>query len=163
MGKEFLILPLVQIDKPRIMNKKILLTLVLIPLMAQSLHGQEGQSSTTKSDALTTDTLSTSKKTQAMISIEEFLKLKDQGVIPEDIPDLLQALLLDASGDWDSAHRIAQNDSSSDGSWVHAYLHRKEGDLGNASYWYRSAGRILPEMSLEEEWEYIAMALLKKS
>jgi hypothetical protein len=98
-----------------------------------------------------------------MISIEDFLKLKDQGVIPEDIPGLLQALLLDASGDWDSAHRIAQNDASSDGSWVHAYLHRKEGDLGNASYWYRSAGRTMPEMSLEEEWEYIAMALLKKS
>lgn len=145
------------------MNRKILLLLVLVPLMAQSLHGQQRESSTQNSDSVTTDTLSTSKKTQAMISIEEFLKLKDQGIIPEDIPELLQALLLDASGDWDSAHRIAQNDSSSDGSWVHAYLHRKEGDLGNASYWYRSAGRIVPEMSLDEEWEYIAMALLKKS
>lgn len=98
-----------------------------------------------------------------MITIEEFLKFKDRGLVPEDIPALLQALLLDASGDWDAAHRIAQGDSSSDGSWVHAYLHRKEGDLGNASYWYRNAGRSLPDISLEEEWEYIAMDLLKKS
>lgn len=98
-----------------------------------------------------------------MIRIEEFLKLKDEGSVPEDIPLLLQALLLDASGDWDSAHRIAQNDYSRDGSLVHAYLHRVEGDLGNASYWYRCAGKSLPDMSLEEEWEYIAMELLEKS
>jgi hypothetical protein len=98
-----------------------------------------------------------------MISIEEFLKLKDDGIVPEDIGPLLQALLLVAAGDWDSSHRIAKSDASADGSWVHAYLHRKEGDLGNASYWYRSAGKSLPKVSLEEEWEYIAMALLKKS
>lgn len=98
-----------------------------------------------------------------MIDFEDFLKLKDEGMVPEDIPVLLQALLIDAAGDWDSAHRIAQNDVSRDGSWVHAYLHRKEGDAGNAAYWYGSAGRPIPDMSLEEEWEYIAMALLKKS
>jgi len=98
-----------------------------------------------------------------MISIEDFLTFKDQGLVPEDIPSLLQSLLLDAAGDWDSAHRLAQGESSSDSSWVHAYLHRKEGDLGNASYWYRNAGKSLPQISLEEEWEYIALALLKKS
>jgi hypothetical protein len=98
-----------------------------------------------------------------MIRFEEFLKFKDRGTIPDDIPPLLQALLLDAAGDWDGAHRIAQEIYDSDGSWVHAYLHRKEGDLGNASYWYRSAGRTKPAMSLEEEWEYIAVALLEKS
>ena len=98
-----------------------------------------------------------------MITIEEFLKFKDQGLVPEDIPALLQSHLLDASGDWDAAHRISQGDTSTDSSWVHAYLHRKEGDLGNASYWYRNAGRSLPDISLEEEWEYIAMDLLKKS
>ena len=98
-----------------------------------------------------------------MISIEEFLGLKDAGTVPEDIPSLLQALLLDAAGDWDSAHRLAQNEPGPDGSWVHAYLHRKEGDLGNAGYWYRNAGKIMPDMSLEEEWEYIALALLRKS
>jgi len=98
-----------------------------------------------------------------MISFEELLFLKKDGLVPDDIPMLLQALLLDAAGDWDNAHRIAQDDYSQDGSWVHAYLHREEGDLGNASYWYRSAGKKIPRMSLEEEWEYIAMALIKKS
>ena len=98
-----------------------------------------------------------------MITIEAFLKLKDDGIIPDDIPSLLQALLLDAAGDWKNAHAVAQSDSSSDGSWVHAYLHREEGDMGNAGYWYRSAGKSMPEISLEEEWEYIAMALMAKS
>lgn len=98
-----------------------------------------------------------------MISIEEYLNMKDSGSIPEDIPSLLQALLLDAAGDWDSAHRLAQNEPNPDGSWVHAYLHRKEGDLANAGYWYRSAGKPMPDLSLDEEWEYIAMALLRKS
>jgi len=98
-----------------------------------------------------------------MISFEQVLNWKESGSFPDDIPLLLQSLLLEASGDWASAHRIAQNDPSSDGSWVHAYLHRVEGDLGNAGYWYRNAGRKLPELSLEEEWEYIAMALLEKS
>ncbi len=96
------------------------------------------------------------------MTIEEFLVLKDEGTVPDDIPPLLQALLLDAAGDWDSAHSIAQKDPSDDGSWVHAYLHRVEGDLGNASYWYHHAGRNLPEISLEEEWEYIAMELLSR-
>ena len=98
-----------------------------------------------------------------MITFETFLDLKDSGNIPEDIPPLLQALLLDAAGDWDSAHRIAQGENNRDGSWVHAFLHREEGDLGNAGYWYRNAGRTMPDMTLEEEWEYIALELLKKS
>jgi len=98
-----------------------------------------------------------------MITFEEFLEMKDSGSVPEDIPPLLQALLLDANGDWDSAHRIAQNLPGKDGSWVHAYLHRVEGDQGNAAYWYSNAGKKVPELSLTEEWEYIAMALLKKS
>lgn len=98
-----------------------------------------------------------------MVKFEDFLEWKDKGTVPEDIPQLLRALLIDAAGDWDTAHGIAQGDHSGDGSWVHAYLHRKEGDLGNASYWYRNAGRSMPKMSLEEEWEYIALALIGKS
>ena len=98
-----------------------------------------------------------------MIAFEELLNWKEAGSFPDDIPPLLQALLLESAGDWESAHRIAQNEPSNDGSGVHAYLHRVEGDLGNASYWYRSAGRTLPELSQDEEWEYIAMALLEKS
>ncbi len=97
-----------------------------------------------------------------MTDLEDFLKWKDSGNVPEDLPPLLRSLLLDASGDWDAAHRIAQNDMSPEGSWVHAYLHREEGDLGNAGYWYRSAGKEMPALSLEEEWEYIAQALLDR-
>lgn len=98
-----------------------------------------------------------------MIPIEELLSWKEAGSFPDDVPPLLQALLLESSGDWDSAHKITQNDPSSDGSWVHAYLHRVEGDLGNASYWYQNAGKRMPDISLAEEWEYIAMALAKQS
>ena len=98
-----------------------------------------------------------------MIPIEELLSWKETGSFPEDIPPLLQALLLESAGDWNSAHRIAQNDPSADGSWVHAYLHRVEGDLGNSSYWYHNAGRRMPDISLDEEWEYIASAIAKKS
>jgi len=98
-----------------------------------------------------------------MIGFEDFLSWKAAGSVPDDIPPLLQALLLDAAGDWDNAHRIAQSEASLDGSWVHAYLHRVEGDLGNASYWYQRAGKSMPDMSIGEEWEYIALALLDKS
>ena len=83
----------------------------------------------------------------------EFIVLRDEGTIPDDIEVLLQALLLDAVGDWDNAHRIAQNVFTRDGSWVHAYLHRKEGDNPNAAYWYSNAGRRMSESKLEEEWE----------
>lgn len=98
-----------------------------------------------------------------MISFEQLLNWKESGSFPDDIPLLLQSLLLESAGDWTNAHRIAQSDPSADGSWVHAYLHRVEGDSGNASYWYRNAGRSMPDISLAEEWEYIAMALLEKS
>jgi hypothetical protein len=91
---------------------------------------------------------------------DEFIVMRDEGTIPDDIPVLLQALLLDAVGDWDSAHRIAQNVFTKDGSWVHAYLHREEGDHPNAAYWYSNAGRRMPDTTLEEEWEEISRELL---
>ena len=91
---------------------------------------------------------------------DDFIVMRDEGSIPDDIPLLLQALLLDAVGDWDSAHRIAQNVYTKDGSWVHAYLHRKEGDQANAAYWYSNAGRRMPQSELEEEWEEISRELL---
>jgi hypothetical protein len=76
-------------------------------------------------------------------------------------PATIQALWHDARGDWDRAHQIAQEIDDPDGSWVHAYLHRKEGDLANASYWYRRAGRIRPSAPLSEEWAHIAETLLR--
>jgi hypothetical protein len=80
---------------------------------------------------------------------------------PSHLTETVQALWWDARGDWDRAHRIAQEIPDADGSWVHAYLHRKEGDLSNASYWYRRAGRSRPSEPLEQEWEAIAEALLR--
>lgn len=69
---------------------------------------------------------------------------------------MLLALWLDASGDWDGAHRAIQAETGEDPAWVHAYLHRKEGDLSNAGYWYRRAGRDMPATSLEDEWTSLA-------
>ena len=64
-----------------------------------------------------------------------------------------------AKGDWDQAHKIVQDESSREAAWVHAYLHRVEGDLGNAGYWYRQAGQPVATDSLEAEWQRIANAL----
>ncbi len=78
-------------------------------------------------------------------------------------PDLdapLAALWWAAKGQWDQAHRIAQDQDTAASAWVHAYLHRVEGDLGNAGYWYRQAGRPVAKDSLEAEWERIASELL---
>jgi hypothetical protein len=74
----------------------------------------------------------------------------------------LQSLWWSKKGDWVEAHNIAQNVSSLSGSWVHAYLHRLEGDLGNAAYWYKRAGKpVLSTGDLEEEWSAITLEFLK--
>ena len=80
---------------------------------------------------------------------------------PDGLPTLLRALWYDGKNDWETAHNIAQDIHSEDGSWIHAYLHRKEGDNSNASYWYRRAGRQVPRVTLTEEWENIAEELLR--
>ena len=72
----------------------------------------------------------------------------------------LAALWWAAKGDWDQAHKIVQDESDANSAWVHAYLHRVEGDLGNAGYWYRQAGQPVAKDSLEAEWERIVSALL---
>jgi hypothetical protein len=79
---------------------------------------------------------------------------------PPDISPPLLALWHDARGDWDAAHRIAQDIDTPTGAWIHAYLHRKEGDLGNAAYWYRRASQPVASDSLDAEWERIARELL---
>jgi len=78
----------------------------------------------------------------------------------DDQPPLLQALWHDARGDWGRAHELAQEIDTRDGAWVHAYLHRKEGDPDNARYWYRRAGRTESAAPLDDEWSEIARALL---
>ncbi len=72
----------------------------------------------------------------------------------------LQALWYAAKGDWNIAHQRAQDDEGRDGSWVHAHLHRVEGDLGNAAYWDRRAGKPIATEPLNAEWEAIVEALL---
>jgi len=72
----------------------------------------------------------------------------------------LAALWWSAKGGWDEAHRIVQDEPTADAAWVHAYLHRFEGDIGNAGYWYRRAGKPAAEGLLETEWERITSALL---
>jgi hypothetical protein len=79
---------------------------------------------------------------------------------PEGISQPLLALWHDAHGSWTQAHDCTQQDSGRESAWVHAYLHRKEGDLGNARYWYGCAGRKMPAGTLEEEWADMARALL---
>ncbi len=78
-----------------------------------------------------------------------------------NLSSLLQALWWAKKGDWDRAHKLAQAQNDPDGAWVHAYLHRVEGDLPNAAYWYRRAGKPEASSGLDEEWDAIAAALLK--
>jgi hypothetical protein len=80
--------------------------------------------------------------------------------LPDDAPPLVRALWHDATGDWAGAHRVAQDIETPEGAWVHAYLHRKEGDIANAGYWYRRAGRPAATGSLDDEWQAIATVLL---
>jgi hypothetical protein len=80
--------------------------------------------------------------------------------LPDDAPVLVRALWHDATGDWDGAHRVAQDVETPEGAWVHAYLHRKEGDQSNAEYWYRRA-RIAPSvLTLDAEWEELVRRFL---
>ncbi|HEY4356570.1 MAG TPA: hypothetical protein VGN16_12535 [Acidobacteriaceae bacterium] len=78
-------------------------------------------------------------------------------------PPLLHALWQDAQGKWSAAHELAQDVETPDGAWVHAYLHRKEGDAFNAAYWYRRAGKPVAGGALQEEWERLATALLRSA
>jgi hypothetical protein len=82
---------------------------------------------------------------------------------PAGVDCLVEALWWDAKGDWARAHEIAGELSSPDAAWVHAYLHRKEGDASNAGYWYRHAGRAPAGGTFESEWNDIADALLAAS
>ncbi len=82
------------------------------------------------------------------------------GPPPAGLGPALQALWQDGAGDWAAAHELAQAAGDRDGAWVHAYLHRKEGDAANAAYWYRLAGKPMAQGGLPAEWEQIVRALL---
>lgn len=76
--------------------------------------------------------------------------------------DALKALWYDAKDNWEASHDIAQDMHTTLGSWIHAYLHRKEGDEWNAGYWYRQAARPFPKISLEEERQEIVEFILNQ-
>ena len=97
------------------------------------------------------------------MTLKEFKSSLMQAKPPDSLSEALKALWYDAQGDWDKAHKIAQEIHNSDGAWVHAYLHRKEGDESNSQYWYSHAGRKFSNLTLEEEWDEIAKALLKSN
>lgn len=80
---------------------------------------------------------------------------------PKELGFALAGLWWDAKGDWVKAHESAQQDEGPAGAWVHAYLHRNEGDLSNAAYWYERAGKAEGKGSLDEEWNEITRALLR--
>lgn len=99
---------------------------------------------------------------QAM-TIEEFrASLRDQ-VPPAALPPLLKALWWDGKRNFERAHEIAQDEEGREAAWVHAYLHRKEGDPENAGYWYKRAHQPHPETSLDEEWRQITTVLLHRN
>ncbi len=78
---------------------------------------------------------------------------------PAELSLPLQSLWTAQAGNWDGAHTLCQEANNQAGDWVHAYLHRVEGDLGNAQYWYSRAGEKMPDCSLPEEWRQLVEAL----
>jgi hypothetical protein len=94
------------------------------------------------------------------MTLQEFRETLKNHQPPGDLDILLQAMWHDAKDDWDTAHTLAQDVATDLGSWVHAYLHRKEGDPGNASYWYHRAHRKMPSCPLHQEWEEITSYFL---
>ena len=95
------------------------------------------------------------------MTLEDFLMSVDgDPQPPAGLAETLQSLWWDKKGDWDRAHTIAQEIPTVQGSAVHAYLHREEGVLWNADYWYRRAGRRRPDITLEEEWRALVIEML---
>jgi len=97
------------------------------------------------------------------MNLEAFKQSLQRKAPPPGLSGAAQGLWWDAKGDWQKAHASAQGDDGAAGAWVHAYLHRKEGDRANAGYWYRRAGKAAATGSLAEEWQAIARALLREA
>jgi hypothetical protein len=94
------------------------------------------------------------------MKVEEFRQSLAANEPPAGLTLALAALWWDGKGDWKRAHQSAQQDEGPEGSWVHAYLHRKEGDEDNAKYWYGRAGKPVCREPLDAEWLSIVRVLL---
>jgi hypothetical protein len=95
-----------------------------------------------------------------VVTPAEFRSSLRQTAPPAGLAPPLAALWWAAKHDWEKAHKLAQDDAGSDAAWVHAYLHRVEGDLPNARYWYGVAGKPAASNALDAEWTAIVTALL---
>lgn len=96
-----------------------------------------------------------------IMNFDEFLTSIDDDRPPLQLSETLTSLWWDKKGDWNVAHSIAQKIPTVEGSAVHAYLHREEGVLWNADYWYSRAGRKRPSIPLEEEWKSLVKEMLE--
>lgn len=95
------------------------------------------------------------------MTLDQFRESLAAAAPPGELSLALAGLWWDAKGNWTRAHESAQHDEGPEGSWVHAYLHRKEGDQSNAAYWYRRAGKPVSREPFETEWLSIAQSMLR--
>ena len=98
-----------------------------------------------------------------MQTLTEFKESLNSEKPDGELSDQLKSLWYDGRGDWHQAHAQVDHLSDQASAWVHAYLHRKEGDIGNADYWYSKARQIRPKISLEKEWEQLVLHFLDRS
>ena len=96
------------------------------------------------------------------MTLDDFTQSLAEPRLPAGLTPALQAMWHDGKGDWNRAHEVAQEISDPDGAWVHAYLHRKEGDATTAAYWYRRAQQPVCRDSLDREWQAIVSAFLER-
>jgi len=94
------------------------------------------------------------------MNLQQFRESLQHDQPPSGLTAALAGLWWDAKGDWNRAHESAQQDEGPAGAWVHAYLHRKEGDASNAAYWYSRTGKPPARAPLDQEWTEITTALL---
>jgi hypothetical protein len=96
------------------------------------------------------------------MTLDQFRRTLTDAAPPQSLTAPLRALWFDGQGDWNQAHSVAQDVEDATGAWVHAYLHRKEGDLQNAEYWYRRAGKPIATSALDDEWAAMVTLLLSR-
>ena len=96
------------------------------------------------------------------LSLGEFKRSLMDEEPPAGLTSALRALWWTGKGNWEAAHKIVMDEPDRNSAWLHAYLHRVEGDLANAGYWYRQAGRAAAAGPIESEWETIAVELISE-